>query len=488
MAVVHCQRCPPQWPLNDVDAKNIFQHSDNKDFGIGHTAQVPMTPVSQAAPCHTPHARSSSTGTNGGLIDSGTSITFSALPSPPSLHPILHHLRHMAPLHIAHRKGPGAGAVDETTSSISVAAVLSSQDGDCRYTGVHCTHVMPRISLAVMPSSQNVDGRDVGAHDPHTTLHKSETTRQTASDAASDAANPNDPPGNAVIVFTPDNESSYDLYAIQRGVHVLLTKPATQLLSHRHKLIEASRKHNIVYFVEHHKRFDPVYSGAKARAQSLGEFNFFNTWMGQPKSWRRSRHGPAKTQTSVVEHRARGTLNRAKWMSRTERKAGDPTTLQKEGGELPRFPPRSITSPPSHPMHPHSPHSDRRTYTAHAPAYQSSNMVESSADNPGNALQATREEPYTKDELKSLKKQDLVALVTRQIDKWPYPTFQPATTTAELLRSLLLNPIVRFTKTITNDAGVHSGDDDAAPEAAPESSEGAWDEVNDGEGEPASQD
>ncbi|KAF9237432.1 hypothetical protein BU15DRAFT_75972 [Melanogaster broomeanus] len=122
------------------------------------------------------------------------------------------------------------------------------------------------------------------------------------------------------------------------------------------------------------------------------------------------------------------------------------------------------------------------------PSYQSSNMVESSADNPGNALQATREEPYTKDELKSLKKQDLVALVTRQIDKWPYPMFQPATTTAELLRSLLLNPVVRFTKTITNDAGVHSGDDDAAPEAAPESSEGAWDEVNDGKGEPASQD
>ncbi|KAF9232050.1 hypothetical protein BU15DRAFT_81678 [Melanogaster broomeanus] len=44
------------------------------------------------------------------------------------------------------------------------------------------------------------------------------------------------------------------------------------------------------------------------------------------------------------------------------------------------------------------------------------------------------------DDRKSLKKRDLVALVTRQIDKWPYPTFQPATTTAELLRSLLLNP------------------------------------------------
>lgn len=33
-----------------------------------------------------------------------------------------------------------------------------------------------------------------------------------------------------------------------------------------------------------HTSFDPVYSDAKARAQTLGEFNFFNAWMSQPKS------------------------------------------------------------------------------------------------------------------------------------------------------------------------------------------------------------
>jgi len=49
-------------------------------------------------------------------------------------------------------------------------------------------------------------------------------------------------------------------------------------------LIAAAREHNVVCFVEHHKRFDPVYSDAKARAQTLGEFNFFNAWMSQPKS------------------------------------------------------------------------------------------------------------------------------------------------------------------------------------------------------------
>lgn len=31
-------------------------------------------------------------------------------------------------------------------------------------------------------------------------------------------------------------------------------------------------------------RFDPVYSDAKARAATLGEFNFFNAWMSQPKN------------------------------------------------------------------------------------------------------------------------------------------------------------------------------------------------------------
>jgi D-galacturonate reductase len=44
-------------------------------------------------------------------------------------------------------------------------------------------------------------------------------------------------------------------YAIERGIHVLITKPATQLLAHHNALIEAARKHNVVCFVEHHKRY-----------------------------------------------------------------------------------------------------------------------------------------------------------------------------------------------------------------------------------------
>nr|GAT49764.1 predicted protein [Mycena chlorophos] len=91
-------------------------------------------------------------------------------------------------------------------------------------------------------------------------------------------------PGSAVIIFTPDpTHYPIALYAIERKLHVLVTKPATQLLSHHVELIEAAKKHNVVCFVEHHKRFDPVYSDAKARAQTLGEFNFFSAWMSQPK-------------------------------------------------------------------------------------------------------------------------------------------------------------------------------------------------------------
>ncbi|ETW87432.1 hypothetical protein HETIRDRAFT_469444 [Heterobasidion irregulare TC 32-1] len=92
-------------------------------------------------------------------------------------------------------------------------------------------------------------------------------------------------PGDAVIIFTPDS-THYPIakYALERRLHVLVTKPATQLLSHHLDLITLAKKNDVVCFVEHHKRFDPVYSDARARAAQLGEFNFFNAWMSQPKS------------------------------------------------------------------------------------------------------------------------------------------------------------------------------------------------------------
>jgi D-galacturonate reductase len=93
------------------------------------------------------------------------------------------------------------------------------------------------------------------------------------------------PPRSAITIFTPDS-THYPVakYAIERGHHVLITKPATQLLSHHQELLALSRKHNVFVYIEHHKRFDPAYADAKHRARSLGDFNYFYSYMSQPKS------------------------------------------------------------------------------------------------------------------------------------------------------------------------------------------------------------
>ena len=92
-------------------------------------------------------------------------------------------------------------------------------------------------------------------------------------------------PGDAITIFTPDTTHyPIALYAIRRGIHVLITKPAVKLLAEHQELLAESRKHNVFVFIEHHKRFDPAYSDAKARAKGLGDFNYFYSYMSQPKS------------------------------------------------------------------------------------------------------------------------------------------------------------------------------------------------------------
>ena len=112
---------------------------------------------------------------------------------------------------------------------------------------------------------------------PSDTTSRDLDAYQTAIDALS--------PGDAITIFTPDTTHyPIALYAIQRGIHVLITKPATKLLSHHQHLLSESRKHNVFVFIEHHKRFDPAYSDARARARELGDFNYFYSYMSQPKS------------------------------------------------------------------------------------------------------------------------------------------------------------------------------------------------------------
>ncbi|KAI4598862.1 hypothetical protein KJ359_002275 [Pestalotiopsis sp. 9143b] len=92
-------------------------------------------------------------------------------------------------------------------------------------------------------------------------------------------------PGDAITIFTPDTTHyPIALYAIERGIHVLITKPAVKTLEHHQELIEAARKKNVFVFIEHHKRFDPAYADARYKAKKLGDFNYFYSYMSQPKS------------------------------------------------------------------------------------------------------------------------------------------------------------------------------------------------------------
>jgi D-galacturonate reductase len=87
-----------------------------------------------------------------------------------------------------------------------------------------------------------------------------------------------------VTIFTPDT-THYPIaqYAIERGIHVLITKPAVKLLEHHQDLLALAKKHNVFVYIEHHKRYDPAYADARFRAQKLGDFNYFYSYMSQPK-------------------------------------------------------------------------------------------------------------------------------------------------------------------------------------------------------------
>jgi D-galacturonate reductase len=92
------------------------------------------------------------------------------------------------------------------------------------------------------------------------------------------------PKGSVVTVFTPDDTHfSICMDAIQKGHHVLVTKPAVMTLQDHLSLIAAGKKHNVLVAVEMHKRFDPIYSDARDRLRNLGPLGYFTSYMSQPK-------------------------------------------------------------------------------------------------------------------------------------------------------------------------------------------------------------
>jgi D-galacturonate reductase len=91
-------------------------------------------------------------------------------------------------------------------------------------------------------------------------------------------------PGDLVTIFTPDDtHCRIALDAIERGLHVLVTKPPTKTLAQHSSLIEAARRNNVLVAVEVHKRWDPIYVDAHDRIRELGDFSFFTSYMSQPK-------------------------------------------------------------------------------------------------------------------------------------------------------------------------------------------------------------
>lgn len=91
-------------------------------------------------------------------------------------------------------------------------------------------------------------------------------------------------PGDAMTIFTPDDTHfEIALAAIEKGIHVLITKPAVKTLEQHRLLHEAASKRNVIVAIEVHKRWDPIYLDARDKIQNLGPFSYMYAYMSQPK-------------------------------------------------------------------------------------------------------------------------------------------------------------------------------------------------------------
>eukprot|EP00927_Polykrikos_kofoidii_P084722 TRINITY_DN9015_c0_g1_i1.p1 TRINITY_DN9015_c0_g1~~TRINITY_DN9015_c0_g1_i1.p1 ORF type:complete len:462 (+),score=62.31 TRINITY_DN9015_c0_g1_i1:81-1466(+) len=92
-------------------------------------------------------------------------------------------------------------------------------------------------------------------------------------------------PGDLAIIFTPD-DTHFDIAmaCIERGMHVMITKPPVKALQDHRVLAEAAKRKGVLCVAELHKRFDPIYVDARDRIRNnLGLFSFYNAYMSQPK-------------------------------------------------------------------------------------------------------------------------------------------------------------------------------------------------------------
>jgi D-galacturonate reductase len=92
-------------------------------------------------------------------------------------------------------------------------------------------------------------------------------------------------PGDVAVIFTPDDtHMDIAMECINRGMHVMVTKPIVQTLEHHQKLAKAADEKGVLVAVEVHKRLDPFYADARDRARDgLGNFQYLYAYMSQPK-------------------------------------------------------------------------------------------------------------------------------------------------------------------------------------------------------------
>lgn len=90
--------------------------------------------------------------------------------------------------------------------------------------------------------------------------------------------------GDAVTIFTPD-DTHFDIAmaCIEKGLHVMVTKPAVMTLEHHAALHKAAVAKGVLLVTEVHKRWDPVYSDARDKIKNLGPFSYMYSYMSQPK-------------------------------------------------------------------------------------------------------------------------------------------------------------------------------------------------------------
>ncbi|MEQ1830082.1 MAG: Gfo/Idh/MocA family oxidoreductase [Pirellula sp.] len=92
-------------------------------------------------------------------------------------------------------------------------------------------------------------------------------------------------PGDAVVVFTPDDTHfSIAMRAVERGCHILIAKPLVKTVDEHQQLLRAAKDRGVLVAMEVHKRWDPMYADARDRIRQLGDLSFFQSYMSQPKS------------------------------------------------------------------------------------------------------------------------------------------------------------------------------------------------------------